>query len=79
VSENFDFTAKLERLREIADKISAADIAVEEMMQLAEEGLKLYKECKVYLERYQHKLKIIIEEAENVAEVEANIEEFVKE
>ena len=77
--EEKGFSEKLARLREIADTMSSSELPIEEMMRLAEEGLKLYKECKTYLEKYQHRLKIIIEEAEGVVERDADIEDFVKE
>ncbi|EHL17637.1 exodeoxyribonuclease VII, small subunit [Peptoanaerobacter stomatis] len=45
-----DFENNVLRLQEISEKISMSDISLEEASKLYEEGMKLSKMCKKYLE-----------------------------
>ena len=45
-----DFENNVLRLQEISEKISMSDISLEEASKLYEEGMKLSKLCKKYLE-----------------------------
>ncbi|MGP1410551.1 MAG: exodeoxyribonuclease VII small subunit [Peptoanaerobacter stomatis] len=45
-----DFENNVLRLQEISEKISMSDISLEEASNLYEEGMKLSKLCKKYLE-----------------------------
>jgi len=53
-----DFENNVLRLQEISEKISMSDISLEEASKLYEEGMKLSKMCKKYLEEKE----LIIEE-----------------
>ncbi|EHL19518.1 exodeoxyribonuclease VII, small subunit [Peptoanaerobacter stomatis] len=53
-----DFENNILRLQEISEKISMSDISLEEASKLYEEGMKLSKMCKKYLEEKE----LIIEE-----------------
>lgn len=53
-----DFENNVLRLQEISEKISMSDISLEEASKLYEEGMKLSKLCKKYLEEKE----LIIEE-----------------
>ena len=45
-----DFENNVLKLQEISEKISMSDISLEEASKLYEEGMKLSKMCKKYLE-----------------------------
>ncbi len=53
-----NFENNVLRLQEISEKISMSDISLEEASKLYEEGMKLSKLCKKYLEEKE----LIIEE-----------------
>lgn len=54
-----EFEKKLQRLEEIVKKMEAGDIALEESLQLFEEGVRLSKQCHEQLGQAEQKVKIL--------------------
>ena len=55
------FESRLDRLKEIVEKLERGDLALEEGVALYKEGLKLTKACGKQLESARHEVKIVSE------------------
>lgn len=55
------FENKLDRLKEIVEKLERGDLPLEEGVALYKEGLKLAKACGKQLETARHEVKIVSE------------------
>ena len=71
-----DFEKKLGRLEEIVQKMEKGDLALEESLNLFEEGVKLSRECHQRLNEAESKVKKLISiDAKGVATTEDFIPE----
>lgn len=59
-----EYEKKIKRIEEIIKKLENEDISLEENVKLVEEGSKLSKDCKDYLEKAELKITKIVEEKE---------------
>lgn len=55
-----DFEKKLGRLEEIVQKMEKGDLALENSLQLFEEGIKLSRECHLRLNEAEAKVKKLV-------------------
>ena len=55
------FEDRLDRLKEIVDRLERGDLPLEEGVSLYKEGLKLAKACGKQLEGARHEVKIVSE------------------
>ncbi len=55
------FEEKIQRIEEISDLLENDELTLDEMLKHYEEGIKLTKEAKLYLEKAELKLKKITE------------------
>jgi exodeoxyribonuclease VII small subunit len=55
------FEDRLERLKEIVERLERGDLALEEGVDLYKEGLKLAKLCGKQLDSARHEVKIVSE------------------
>lgn len=55
-----DFEKKMKRLEEIVGKMEKGELALEESLQLFEEGVKLSKECHQKLSEAESKVKLLV-------------------
>lgn len=58
------FENAIQELEEIANKLSAGNASLDEMMKLYSRGMELSKHCKTMLESYEAKLEIVDKKAE---------------
>lgn len=69
-----DFEKKMKRLEEIVIKMEKGELALEESLQLFEEGVKLSKECHQKLNEVESKVKILTGFDENSQPVLQNFQ-----
>lgn len=55
-----DFEKKLGRLEEIVQKMEKGDLALDNSLQLFEEGIKLSRECHQHLNEAEAKVKKLV-------------------
>lgn len=55
------FESRLERLRDVVDKLERGDLPLEEGVALYKEGLKLVKACGKQLESARNEVKVVSE------------------
>lgn len=55
------FERKLERLREIVERLERGELPLEEGVALYKEGLELAKGCGTHLEKARHEVKMVSE------------------
>ncbi len=59
IKENMMFEEALARLEEISDMLQSGDVALDEVLKLYEEGVKLSQQCAKKLESAELKFKEI--------------------
>ncbi len=59
IKENMTFEEALARLEEISDMLQSGDVALDEVLKLYEEGVKLSQQCAKKLESAELKFKEI--------------------
>ncbi len=57
MKKSLDFESKIKRIEDIVEALDTGDLALEDMMKIYEEGMKLTSECKDFLSKAE--LKII--------------------
>lgn len=58
------------RLEEIVGKLEAQELSLDEVVALYEEGAALAKACRALLDQGSAKLRVLMEEKDEIAEVE---------
>ncbi|WP_243122976.1 exodeoxyribonuclease VII small subunit [Criibacterium bergeronii] len=61
MSTKNDFENKMNRLQEVATKLKSQDITLDEASKLYEEGVKLSKQCKEYIDEKELLIKNVDE------------------
>ena len=56
-----NFEEKIQKIEEISDQLESDNLTLDQMLNYYEEGIKLTKEAKLYLEKAELKLKKITE------------------
>ncbi len=56
MKKNDRFEDKLKRLELIVESLDSGEISIEEMIVLYEEGIKLVKQCRQFLEQAEQKI-----------------------
>jgi exodeoxyribonuclease VII small subunit len=56
MAKKFEFEKKLERLEEIVNLLDNSDVTLNEMIKLYEEGVKISKETREYLDEAEQKI-----------------------
>ncbi|MDD3056943.1 MAG: exodeoxyribonuclease VII small subunit [Sphaerochaeta sp.] len=63
------FETDVSRIEEIAQKLNASDITLEQSLALFEEGMKLAKELEKTLEEAKRKVEIVLGEETDTVEI----------
>ena len=66
MSESYENAFK--KLEKIVEDLENDEISLEESIKKYEEGIKLYKYCNDILKEYEGKVKILVEEDDNIIE-----------
>lgn len=66
-TKDFDFEKSVKELESIANRLESQQISLDESIELFEKGVKLSKECSVYLENAKQKI-ITLTEAQQESE-----------
>lgn len=61
LSKDFDFEKSIKELENIANSLEKEQISLDESIALFEKGVKLSKECSVYLENAKQKIVMLTE------------------
>ncbi len=64
LSKDFDFEKSLKELEKIADSLENDKISLDESISLFEKGVKLSKDCSIYLETAKQKIISLTEAQE---------------
>lgn len=56
MAKKFEFEKKLERLEEIVNILDNSDVSLNEMIKFYEEGVKISKETRKYLDEAEQKI-----------------------
>lgn len=54
-----NFEEKIQKIEEISDQLESDNLTLDQMLNYYEEGMKLTKEAKIYLEKAELKIKKI--------------------
>ena len=66
ISKDFDFEKAIKELEQIANSLESDKISLDESITLFEKGVKISKDCSVYLENAKQKIVTLTEkESEN--------------
>ena len=68
------FEEKMEALEKLSQDLENGDLTLDESMKKFEEGMQLSKECSEILENAEKKIKILINDGEEIKEENFNIE-----
>lgn len=63
------FETDVSRIEEIAQKLNASDITLEQSLELFEEGMRLAKELEKALEEAKRKVEIVLGEETDTVEI----------
>ena len=72
MKENFE--NKIEKLDQIANELEKGNLNLDESVKKFEEGMKLSKECSKILEDAERRIKILIEDDEEIKEKDFNVD-----
>lgn len=61
MASKFSFEKSVRRISEISEKMQEGDLALEESVELFEEGNKLIRQCQDYLRKTELRVKKIID------------------
>ena len=59
--EKFNFEAAMIRLNQISELLESDSVAIDEALELFEEGLDLSKQCQYVLSGYENKVKTLVQ------------------
>lgn len=59
VKKKSSFEDNLKELEELMDEMESGKLSLDESIKSFEDGVKLYKECKVYLEKAEKKVETL--------------------
>ena len=77
--KTFSFESSLERLQEIVSELERGDLSLEENLKHFEEGVKLARDCRDYLESARQRVEVLLGEDEDSNPVIEPYEEDVDE
>ena len=69
-----EFEKKLKRLEDIVAKMETGDLALDESLQLFEEGVGLTRECQAQLSAAEQKVKVLLSVSANGTAVTKDFE-----
>lgn len=61
MTEKFNFEAAMIRLNQISELLESDSVAIDEALELFEEGLDLSKQCQDVLSGYENKVKTLVQ------------------
>ena len=68
--KSYPFEQSLEKLEQLVERMEAGDLTLEDSLKTFEEGIRLTRECQQALETAEQKVRLLIEENGQVAEVD---------
>lgn len=68
--KSYPFEQSLEKLEQLVERMEEGDLTLEDSLKTFEEGIRLTRECQQALENAEQKVRLLIEENGQVAEVD---------
>jgi len=73
--KSYPFEESLEKLEKLVEQMEEGDLTLEESLKTFEEGIKLTRECQQALSLAEQKVKLLIEENDQVTEADFDEED----
>jgi exodeoxyribonuclease VII small subunit len=70
-----DYESAVSRLEEIADRLEAGEVSLEDSIKLYSEALEITRQCHQQLDAAEKKIKLIVRDSDQVTEVDFEGEE----
>ena len=72
--KNTSFEENIKKLEDIVQGLEHGDLSLENSIKSFEEGVKLYKECQVYLNKAEKKIKVLTDDLKEINFEDSGIE-----
>ncbi len=63
------FEKSLSRLEELVEKLESGELTLEESLEAFEEGVKISRECRKYLDQAEKRIEVLMGEIEGEADL----------
>ena len=71
--KNFPFEESIARLESLVEQMEGGDLSLEDSLKTFEEGIRLTRECQQALKSAEQKVRLLIEENEDLKETPFDI------